>query len=220
MTEIKPNPNSILFPNFQESEPLFVNSRINNTIINLLYTFPDACWGGSSVLHDVVLPPIESTNISWNTRDFDVYCLDKDYQKIISFLKTYPMIYFHRTIPTIKKMSYANLEIKGLTEYSIKLTNGIQRKLQLVNIGNYTNYLTLMNAVDLSFCSVVVSNNTIYYLRTTKSEVLEKRGTLLIKPCMCDTCIKTNKNILNSKMSQRVRKYRNRGFMIKNICQF
>lgn len=221
MAEIQPNTDyNNLFPNFQESRPLFVNSRINNIIVKLLYTFPDACWGGSSVLHDVVLPPIESTNISWNTRDFDVYCLDKDYQKIISFLKTCPTVYFHRTITTIKKMSYANLEIKGLTEYSIKLTDGIQRKLQLVNIGNYTNYLTLMNAVDLSFCSVVVSNNAIYYLRTSRSEVLEKRGTLLIKPCMCDTCIKTNKNILNSKMSQRVRKYRNRGFTITNICQF
>ena len=227
MTEIQPKINSpipnssLLFPNFQESEPLFVNSRINNIIIKLLYTFPDACWGGSSVLHDVVLPPIdESTNISWNTRDFDVYCFDKDYQKIISFLKTYPTVYFHRTIPTIKKMSYANLEIKGLTEYSIKLTNGIQRKLQLVNIGNYSNYSTLMSAVDLSFCSVVVTNHAIYYLRTSKSEVLEKRGTLLIKPCMCDTCIKTKKNILNSKLSIRVRKYRNRGFTITNICQF
>lgn len=77
--------------------------------------------GGSSVLHDVVLPPIESTNKSWASRDFDVYCFDKDYNKIILFLKTRPMVYFHRTIPTIKKMSYANLEIKGLTEYIIKL---------------------------------------------------------------------------------------------------
>lgn len=221
MTGIQPNTDyNNLFPNFLESEPLFINSRINDIIRKLLFAFPDACWGGSSVLHDVVLPPIESTNISWNTRDFDVYCFDKDYNKIISFLKAYPTVYFHRTIPTIKKMSYANLEIKGLTEYSIKLTNGIQRKLQLVNIGNYSNYSTLMNAVDLSFCSVVLSNNTIYYLRTTKSEVLEKRGTLLIKPCMCDTCIKTNKNILNSKLSIRVRKYRNRGFTITNICQF
>jgi hypothetical protein len=225
MTEIQPkinesSPNSSLFPNFLESEPLLDHSRINEYIRNLLATFPDACWGGSSVLHDVVLPPIELTNKSWDSRDFDVYCFDKDYNKIISFLKTRPMVYFHRTIPTIKKMSYANLEIKGLTEYLIKLNGGIQIKLQLVNIGNYSNYSNLMNAVDLSFCSVVVSNNMIYYLRTTKSEVLEKRGTVLIKPCMCENCIKTNRHQLNSKMSQRVKKYRARDFRITNICQF
>jgi hypothetical protein len=112
------------------------------------------------------------------------------------------------------------LEIKGLTEYTIKLNGGIQRKLQLVNLGENSNYSILANAVDLSFCSVVVSNNTIYYLRTMKIDVLEKRGTLLTKPCMCESCISNKKTQLNSKMIQRVKKYRARGFTITNVCQF
>lgn len=228
MSEIQPkingsSPNSTLFPNFLESQPLLDHSRINEYIRKLLNTFPDACWGGSSVLHDVVLPPIESTNKLWDSRDFDIYCFEHDYNKIMLFLKTCPMVYFLRTIPTIKKMSYANLDIKGLTEYMIKpngFGSGLQRKLQLVNLGKKLNYSDLANAVDLSFCSVVVSNNTIYYLRTTKTDVLEKRGTLLIKPCMCESCLKNNRNHLNSKMVQRVKKYRARGFTITNICQF
>jgi len=218
-----PTPNSTLFPNFMESQPLLDDSRINEYIRKLLNTFPDACWGGSSVLHDVVFSPIESTNKTWDARDFDIYCFEHDYNKIILFLKTCPTVYFLRTIPTINKISYANLDIKGLTEYMIKpngFGSGLQRKLQLVNLGKKLNYSDLAKAVDLSFCSVVVSNNTIYYLRTTKTDVLEKRGTLLIKPCMCESCLKNNRNQLNSKMVQRVKKYRARGFTITNICQF
>jgi len=223
MSEIQPNQDQSqsLFPTFMEREPLLDNSRMNEIVKKILAKFPDTCWGGSSVLHDVVFPPFESTNKSWDSRDFDIYCFEKDYNNIILFLKTCPMIYFIRTITTIKKMSYANLDIKGLTEYSIKQIGGvIQRKLQLVNLGKKSNYSDLANAVDLSFCSVVVSNNTIYYLRTIKTDVLEKRGALLIKPCMCESCLKNNRNRLNSKIVQRVRKYRARGFTITNICQF
>lgn len=225
MSEIQPSQDQppSLFPTFMESEPLFDDSRMNDTIIKLLTAFPDACWGGSSVLHDVILPPTDSTptqNKSWETRDFDIYCLGKDYNKIQLFLKTCPMVYFTRNIPIVKKMSYANLEIKGLTEYIIKLNGGIQRKLQLVNLGENSNYSILASAVDLSFCSVVVSNNTIYYLRTMKIDVLEKRGTLLSKPCMCESCISNKKIQLNSKMIQRIKKYRARGFTITNVCQF
>lgn len=222
-----PTPNSTLFPNFIESQPLLDNSRIHEYIRKLLTTFPSACWGGSSVLHDVILPPTgatanetTSTDKSWDARDFDIYCFDKDYNDIAFYLKTCPMIYFLRIIPTINKTSYANLDIKGLTEYSIKLSGGIQRKLQLVNLGKKSNYSDLAKAVDLSFCSVVISNNIIYYLRTTKTEVLEKRGTLLIKPCMCESCLKNNKNQLNSKTILRIRKYKKRGFKITNVCQF
>ena len=223
------NPNLTLFPTFMESEPLLDNSRINEYIRKLLNIFPDACWGGSSVLHDVILPPTGATanetatptqNKSWDARDFDIYCFSKDYNKIILFLKTCAMVYLVRTIPIVKKMSYANLEIKGLTEYTVKLNGGIQRKLQLVNIGEHPNYSNLASAVDLSFCSVVVSNNTIYYLRTMKIDILEKRGTLLIKPCMCESCVKHNKTQLNSKLISRVKKYRARGFTITNVCQF
>lgn len=225
MSEIQPNqdePQS-LFPTFMESEPLLDDSRINEYIRKILTTFPDACWGGSSVLHDVILPSTDATpthNKSWETRDFDIYCLGKDYNKIHLFLKTCPMVYFTQNIPIVKKMSYANLEIKGLTEYIIKLNGGIQRKLQLVNLGENSNYSILASAVDLSFCSVVVSNNTIYYLRTMKIDILEKRGTLLTKPCMCESCISNKKIQLNSKMIQRIKKYRARGFTITNVCQF
>jgi len=228
MSEIQLNQDhpSSLFPNFMESEPLSDDSRMNDIVKEVLNAFPDACWGGSSVLHDVVLPPIQTTissspiDNSWNCRDIDIYCLDNNYNKIILFLKANLMVYFIRTISTIKKMSYANLEIKGLSEFSIKINDGDKRKLQLINLGKQLNYSNLINAIDLSFCSVVVSKKTIYYLRTTKTDVLEKRGTLLIKPCMCESCLKNNKNILNSKMVQRVKKYRSRGFRITNICQF
>jgi len=107
-----------------------------------------------------------------------------------------------------------------LTEYTIKLKDGITRKIQLVNIGNQSNYSNLYKAVDLSFCSVVVSNNTIYYLRTTKIDILEKRGKLLTFPCMCSSCSKNDGIRLNYKMSNRVKKYRARGFKIDMICQF
>lgn len=229
MSEIQPSqtPNITLFPTFMESELLSDYSRINDTIMKILTAFPDACWGGSSVLYDVILPPTGATpnetatiNNSWDTRDFDIYCLDKDYNKIIFFLKKCPMIYFIRTIPKMKKMLYANLEIKGLTEYSVETKEGIKRKLQLVNLGEHSNYSNLASSVDLSFCSVVVSNNTIYYLRTMKNEIFEKRGSLLIKPCMCESCLKNNRNRLNSKIVQRVKKYRSRGFTITNVCQF
>jgi len=192
MSEIQLNQDhpSSLFPNFMESEPLSDDSRMNDIVKEVLNAFPDACWGGSSVLHDVVLPPIQTTissspiDNSWNCRDIDIYCLDNNYNKIILFLKANLMVYFIRTISTIKKMSYANLEIKGLSEFSIKINDGDKRKLQLINLGKQLNYSNLINAIDLSFCSVVVSKKTIYYLRTTKTDVLEKRGTLLIKPCM------------------------------------
>lgn len=54
MTEIQPkinesSPNSNLFPNFMESEPLLDHTRINEYIRNLLATFPDACWGKFSI---------------------------------------------------------------------------------------------------------------------------------------------------------------------------
>ena len=218
-----PNSNSNLFPNFEEAEPLIDDSRMNETIKNLLKTFPDACWGGSSVLYDIVLPPIEPTtppNKSWDTRDFDVYCLDKDYIKISSFMKTCPMVSLSRIFPIMKKLSYANLDIKGLTEYIIKLKDGIMRKIQLVNIGNQSNYSNLYKAVDLSFCSVVVSNNMVYYLRTTKIDVLEKRGRLLTFPCMCSSCSKNDGIRLNYKITNRIKKYRARGFKIDMICQF
>ncbi len=218
--EKSPTPNSNLFPNFEEAEPLIDDSRMNETIKNLLKTFPDACWGGSSVLYDIVLPFMPPPNKSWDTRDFDVYCFDKDYNKIISFLKTFPMVSLSRIFPTMRKLSYANLDIKGLTEYLIKLKDGITRKIQLVNIGNQSNYSNLYKAVDLSFCSVVVSNNMVYYLRTTKIDVLEKRGKLLTFPCMCSSCSKNDGIRLNYKMSNRVKKYRARGFKIDMICQF
>ena len=109
MSEIDQNQEKpILFPNFIESQPLLDDSRINDTIKTLLKAFPDTCWGGSSVLYDVILPPTGATatqNKSWDSRDFDVYCLDKDYYKIILFLKTCPMVYLFKTIPIIKKMS-------------------------------------------------------------------------------------------------------------------
>ena len=213
------DPPSKLFPKYIEEENILDPTRIDMNIRKILELFPNACWGGSSVLHDIVLPPIEATDKSWESRDFDIYCLDKDYEKIISFLKTCPMVYFRRVIPTLKKMSYANLEIKGLTEYTIKI-KGFEKKLQLVNIGNYSDYSNLYNSIDLSFCSVVMSNNMVYYLKTTKSDVFVKRGIVLHPPCMCSTCVKNNKNRLNLKMSQRVKKYRLRGFTITNICQF
>ena len=211
---------SKLFPKYIERENISDQTRINMHIIKILELFPNACWGGSSVLHDIVLPLIEKTDKSWDTRDFDIYCLEKDYEKIISFLKTCPNVSFSRTIPNIKMMRYANLEIKGLTEYRIKITGSFEKKLQLVNIGNYSDYSNLYNSIDLSFCSVVVSNNMVYYLRTTKSDILAKRGILLRTPCMCSTCVKSNKNRLNPKISQRVKKYRLRDFTIMNICQF
>ncbi len=212
MSEIQPNQeeqgyNSCLFPKFMEREPITDYSRINDTIRKLLIAFPDACWGGSSVLHDVVLPPIDLTNKSWNTRDFDIYCLDKDNNNIISFLKKYPMVYFNMKILRITQL-YDNLHIKNLTEFTIKLNGDIERKLQLINTGNYSNYSKLSEAVDLSFCSVVISNDMIYFLKTTKSDVLEKRGSLLIK------------KRFNSKIVRRIIKYRARGFTITNICQF
>ncbi len=216
-----PSPNSNLFPNFEEVEPLIDDSRMNETIKNILKTFPDACWGGSSVLYDIVLPPMPTPNKSWDTRDFDIYCFDKDYTKISSFMKTYQTVSLNRIFPTMRKLSYANLDIKGLTEYIIKLKDGrIARKIQLVNIGNQSNYSNLYKAVDLSFCSVVVSNNMVYYLRTTKIDVLEKRGKLLTFPCMCSSCSKNDGIRLNYKMSNRVKKYRARGFKIDMICQF
>lgn len=211
---------SKLFPKYIERENISDPSRINMYIRKLLELFPDTCWGGSSVLHDIVLPPIEQTDKSWESRDFDIYCLEKDYEKIISYLKTCPMIYFSRVISNLKMMRYANLEIKGLTEYKIKITGAFEKKLQLVNIGNYSDYSKLYNSIDLSFCSVVMSNNMVYYLRTTKSDVLAKMGTLLHPPCMCSTCVKNNKISLNGKLIIRVKKYRLRGFMITNICQF
>ena len=73
------------------------------------------------------------------------------------------MVSLSRIFPIMKKLSYANLDIKGLTEYIIKLKDGIVRKIQLVNIGNQSNYSNLYKAVDLSFCSVVVSNNIVLY---------------------------------------------------------
>jgi len=220
MSGIKPTPNSNLFPNFEEAQPLIDDSRMNETIKNLLKTFPDACWGGSSVLYDIVLPFMPPPNKLWDTRDFDVYCFDKDYNKIISFLKTFPMVSLCRIFPTMRKLSYANLDIKGLTEYLIKLKDGITRKIQLVNIGNQSNYSNLYKAVDLSFCSVVVSNNMVYYLRTSKIDVLEKRGKLLTFPCMCSSCSKNDGIRLNYKISNRIKKYRARGFKIDMICQF
>ena len=231
MSEIQPKQDQSpsLFINFMETEPLLDDSRMNDTIKKILTAFPDACWGGSSVLYDVILPPTgttanetatASTDKFWDSRDFDIYCFEKDYQKIISFLETCPMVYFRRTIPVMKKMFYANLDIKGLSEFAIKLKGLFERKLQIVNLGKQFNYSDLANAVDLSFCSVVVSNKTIYYLRTTKTDVLEKKGTLLIKSCMCESCLKNNRNRLNSKIVQRVKKYRSRGFTITNICQF
>ena len=215
-----PSPNSNLFPNFEEVEPLIDDSRMNETIRNILKTFPDACWGGSSVLYDIVLPPMLLPNKSWATRDYDIYCLDKDYTKISSFMKTCSTVSLNRIFPTMRKLSYANLDIKGLTEYTIKLKDGITRKIQLVNIGNQSNYSNLYKAVDLSFCSVVVSNNMVYYLRTTKIDVLEKRGKLLTFPCMCSSCSKNDGIRLNYKMTNRVKKYRARGFKIDMICQF
>ena len=225
MSEIEPNltpsPNSNLFPNFEEAEHLIDDSRMNETIKNLLKTFPDSCWGGSSVLYDIVLPFTHPPpNKSWDTRDFDVYCLDKDYIKISSFMKTCPMVYLSRIFPTMRKLSYANLDIKGLTEYIIKLKDGIVRKIQLVNIGNQSNYSNLYKAVDLSFCSVVVSNNMVYYLRTTKLDILEKRGRLLTFPCMCSSCSKNDGIRLNYKITNRIKKYRARGFKIDMVCQF
>lgn len=218
MSEIKIPPK--LFPTFIEEENILDPTRIDMNIRKILELFPNACWGGSSVLHDIVLPPIEKTDKSWDTRDFDVYCFEKDYEKIICFLKTCPNVIFIRAIPNMKKMRYANLEIKGLTEYRIKINGGFEKKLQLVNIGNYSDYSNLYNSIDLSFCSVIVSNNMVYYLRTTKSDILSKRGILLRTPCMCSTCVKNNKNRLNIKISERIKKYRLRGFTITNICQF
>ena len=141
MSEIKiPSIPSKLFPTYIERENISDHTRINMYIRKILELFPDVCWGGSSVLHDIVLPPIEQTDKSWESRDFDIYCFEKDYQPIISFLKKCPSFSFNRTIPDLKKMRYANLEIKGLTEYRIKINGGFEKKLQLVNIGNYSDY--------------------------------------------------------------------------------
>lgn len=213
------DPPSKLFPIYKKRENIADPTRINVYIRKLLELFPDSCLGGSSVLHDIVLPPIEQTDKSWATRDFDIYCLDKDYSKIFYFLKTCPTIYFVRSISNIKKMRYANLEIKNLSEFSL-LIMGFHRKLQLVNIGNYSDYSNLYNSIDLSFCSVVMLNNMVYYLKTTKSDVLAKTGRLLQMPCMCSTCAQKNKILLNRKLIERVKKYRLRGFTITNICQF
>ena len=221
MTEIESKMD--IFPEFMETEPLPKTARMNSTIQRLLELFPNACFGGSSVLYDIVLPLIEKDDKYWKhwiSRDFDIYCFDSDYSDIIAFLKICSNVHFIRTLSNLKKSSYANLDIINLREYSIIFDGGIIKKLQLVNVGKYSNYSSLYNSIDLSFCSVVISNNTIYYLRTTKTDILEKRGTLLIKPCMCESCVKNNKVVLNSKTVNRAKKYRARGFTITNLCQF
>ena len=106
MSEIKIP--SKLFPKYIEEENILDPTRIDMNIRKILELFPNACWGGSSVLHDIVLPPIEKTDKSWESRDFDIYCFEKDYEKIISFLKTCLNIFFSRTIQNMKKMSYSN----------------------------------------------------------------------------------------------------------------
>ena len=216
-----------IFPNFIESEHVPETERMNPIIKRILEKFPNSCFGGSSVLYDVVLPPIEKDDKYWNSwihRDFDIYCFDSDYSNIISFLKTFEKILFIRTISNIKKNSYANLDILSLREYHIIFDGGLPpiRKLQLVNIGKHSNYSTLYNSIDLSFCSVVISNNVIYYLKTTKNNILIKNGILLIdiNKCKCASCMKKNNIRLNFKMSERVKKYVNRGFKIENVCSF
>jgi hypothetical protein len=224
MTEIK-SINSI-FPDFIENEPVLETMRMNPVVKRILEKFPKACLGGSSVLYDVVLPLIEKNDKyfnSWNSRDFDIYCLDNDYLDIVSFLKTFSKVLFIRTISNIKKSSYANLDIISLREYNITFDGGQPvRKLQLVNIGKYSNYSTLYNSIDLSFCSVVISNNIIYYLKTTKSDILAKTGILLLdlNKCKCSSCMKKNNMRLNFKMTERVKKYVNRGFKVENVCSF
>jgi hypothetical protein len=224
MTQIESK--NAIFPDFIENETVPETARMNSIVKEILKLFPNACLGGSSVLYDIVLPPIEKDDKyfnSWNSRDFDIYCFDKDYLDIISFLKTFQKVLFIRTISNIKKSYYANLDIISLREYNIILDEGLPlRKLQLVNIGKYSNYSTLYNSIDLSFCSVVISNNTIYYLRTTKSDIFAKTGVLLLNlnKCKCSSCMKNTNIRLNFKMKERVKKYINRGFKVENVCSF
>jgi hypothetical protein len=215
---------SKLIPKFTESRkitaeeekfiPPIIKTIINNSAVLL---------GGSFALRSTDIHG-DYSNSKWAEYDFDLYATDFNYRIEKKMFKDNPNI-FKKINKTPKEKSkdkekmflYSNLKIKDIAEYSFLDESKYKSfKIQLVNIGDHSDFGVLYDAIDLSFCSVLYCglNKTFYFLKTTQLEIINRRGTFF-----------PNKNEdmtghLNMKSITRILKYTSRGFTITNIDPF
>ena len=211
---------SKLIPKFNESRKITIpEEQFIPPIIREIINNNRVLLGGSIALR---CADITGDYSNWGEYDFDLYTTDFDYDIVKKIFKDNPNI-FKKLKKTLKqKISkkkniflYSNLKIKDIVEYLFfdKLKHF---KIQLVNIGDYSDFGVLHDAIDLSFCSVLYCglNKTLYFLKTTQLEITNRRGTFFPNK------IENECGHLNFKSITRVLKYISRGFKITNLDPF
>jgi len=199
--------------------PKLILEIINENKGNILF-------GGSSLIHDLYF-----NKETWEKRDYDLWCLEPTFNKIKRKLNRL------QNCKKIKEDEYENqnkyynrFKTSAIAEYNyIDYSQEIKNriiKIQLINIGiERINIMNTINNIDLSFNTVFYDGEKLIYFQTTEEEILNKKGYFipkkLISPlnhCSCIICLQKNKNPLNDKELQRIKKYKMRGFSITNLC--
>lgn len=182
-------------------------------------------FGGSSLIHDLYFPT------QFWLRDYDLWCVNDAYKKIRRKLgrmrncKKVKDVSFE-----IKSDYYGRFKTEAISEYYCNLEvindgyrNIQQIKLQLINVGKTTSQLfNAMRFVDLSFNSLFYDGSRLIFVDTTEEEIKSKIGYFIplkkniYSHCDCIYC--TNNGKLSEKELSRVRKYKERGFQILNLC--
>ena len=193
----------------QSLETINYNGENFPEIIQKILSDNGVIFGGSSLIHDVYFPEED-----WGERDYDLWCLKSSYSKIHSNLRR------NKNAKKLKEeiFQYSHLKMEAIAEFKFNISENNSIKIQLINVG--LSFDNMINNLDFSFISVLYDGTKIHFLKTTKQEVLEKKGNVLIfnnSSCSCGCC--PNEDI-TQKTINRILKYEKRGFTFQNICPF
>ncbi len=175
-------------------------------------------FGGSSLIHDLYFQEED-----W-VRDYDLWCNSNAFKKIVITLSRMELCdKIKDDIFTKNNEYYGRFSLEGLTEFVLPSGNKTI-KVQLINVGNISNFSKILESVDLSFNTVFYDGTKLIFVDTTEEQIKSKKG--FFRPlkhksglCNCHICCSRDSK-LSEKEIGRLEKYRSRGFEINNLCPF
>lgn len=197
------------------------NGRHFPPIINeLLHRYMGSVmFGGSSLIHDLYFREEE-----WD-RDYDLWCNSNAFSKIANSLSKMESCDKIKDDIYIKNNDYyGRFSSEGITEFNLRSSHSISIRIQLINVGNLTNFSRILESVDLTFNTVFFDGTKLIFVDTTEEQIRSKIG--FFRPykhkssfCSCYICSNRNSRLTEKEIG-RLEKYRLRGFKIENICPF
>lgn len=171
-----------------------------NTLPNLVKNVlknSDLFFGGSSLLHDRYFP-----NEIWENRDYDIWGKENDIEEAVENIKNnykninIEFVQFNNNVIDYSNISYIiNIKIDDLHIQFLELAPGKTIK-------------NIIDNCDLSFLKMYYHNDYIYYF-TDEDEILQRKGSVNVD---------LNMILQNSKLDNRITKYKTRWFSFTNLC--